>query len=265
MLTPQPVTPPKAPLEKNETALMKQGISLLAFNADGTLCATRDDSTPSTVWIWDLKSLKPRTILIQYAPVKALLWHPHDPSRLLVQANHDAPAVYLYTATPHLSASRSSSSSVSQSPPAILDLETHITTPRSANSASARWSLHWLAPSISKELKKPIFVFGHQQGHVIVWPEGKDQILRFEREDEEGESDDSLYDILTGRTPVPRIRDDVDMEEGIDDEEEHTGEGLDDTFREKRRGNGASSAGMSLDRRGSERGGLDDSGLDEMF
>jgi WD40 repeat protein len=269
MLTSQPVTPPKAPLEKNETALMKQGISLLAFNADGTLCATRDDSTPSTVWIWDLKSLKPRTILIQYAPVKALLWHPNDPSRLLIQGNHDAPAVYLYTASPYLSASRSSSSSTSQSPPAILDLDTHITSPRSANSASARWNVHWLSPSLSsaRELRKPIFVFGHQQGHVIVWPEGKDQILRFEREDEEGESDDSLYDILTGRTPVPRLREDIDMEEEIEDDEGHTGEGLDDTFREKRRGNGTSSAAMSLDQRGSERrgGGLDDSGLDEMF
>jgi hypothetical protein len=91
--------------------------------------------------------------------------------------------------------------------------------------------------------------------------------LRFEREDEEGESDDSLYDILTGRTPVPRLREDIDMEEEIEDDEGHTGEGLDDTFREKRRGNGTSSAAMSLDQRGSERrgGGLDDSGLDEMF
>jgi hypothetical protein len=175
--------------------------------------------------------------------------------------------VYLYTASPHFSASKSSSSSTPQPPPAILGLETHITSPRSTNSASARWNLHWLSPSISpsKGLKKPIFVFGHQQGYVIVWPEGKDQILRFEREDEEGESDDSLYDILTGRTPVPRLRDDIDMEEEIDGEEDFTGEGLDDTFREKRRTNGTSSAGISLDRRGSERGGLDDSGLDEMF
>ncbi|KAH9869901.1 hypothetical protein J1614_006822 [Plenodomus biglobosus] len=93
-LTPQPTTPPKAPLEKNETALMKQGISLLAFNADGTLCATREDASPSTVWIWDLQSLKPSIICIQHAPVKRLLWHPHSPSRLLIQTAQDAPTLF---------------------------------------------------------------------------------------------------------------------------------------------------------------------------
>jgi WD40 repeat protein len=249
-LTTQPATPPKAPLEKNETALMKQGISLLAFNADGTLCATRDDSTPSTVWIWDLRSLKPRTILIQYSPIKNLQWHPHDPSRLLIQTTHDAPAVYLYTAQ-HLSASTSSSSPSHHSPPAILNLGQHINKP--AGTLPARWTSSWLSTSADK---KRVFVLGHQQGYVIVWPEGKDQILRFEREGEE-ESDDSLYDILTGRTPVPRLREDMELDGNLDEEEE--GHGLDDTFREKR---AKVNTNNSVTR---EEAGLGESGLDEMF
>lgn len=257
MLTSQPATPPMAPLGKNESALMKQGISLLTFNADGTLCATREDSTPSTVWIWDLQSLKPRTILIQYAPIKSLRWHPHDPLRLLIQTNHDAPAIYIYTAT-HLSSSTSSSSR-SHQPPSILDLETHIPTSRPAGSSPARWTLSWLPTSADK---KPVFTLGHQQAYIVVWPEGKDQILRFEREDEGGESDDSLYDILTGRTPVPRIRENIRRaEEGEEEMEMEDGEGLDDTFREKRK-NGVGSSGGAGGMRG---GGLDDSGLDEMF
>jgi WD40 repeat protein len=233
-LTSQPATPPKAPLEKNETALMKQGISILAFNADATLCATRDDSTPSTAWIWDLRSLKPRTILIQYAPIKTLQWHPHDASRLLIQTTHDAPAVYIYNAYSFFG---STSSFKSQPPPTILNLAPHISKP-----AAARWTTSWLATAADK---KPVLTIGHQQGYVVVWPDGKDQILRFEHEDE-GVSEDSLYDILTGRTPVPRLRDADDMGEEAAEEDV-----LDDTFREKRVRESAK--------------GLDESGMDEMF
>lgn len=254
MLTAQPTTPPKAPLEKNETALMKQGISLMTFNNDGTLCATRDDSTPSTVWIWDLQSLKPRTILIQFAPIKSLQWHPKDPSRLLIQTTHDAPAVYVYAAQNHSrstsssTASSSSSASISQDPPAIMDLEAHI--PKPTGTLPARWTASWLFTPADK---KPVFTLGHQQGYILVWPEGKDQILRFEHSDAEGEEEDSLYDILTGRTPVPRIREDMNM----DMEEEDDGEAmLDDTFREKRGRANSEVRGRGL---------LDESGMDEMF
>jgi WD40 repeat protein len=253
MLTPQPATAPKAPLEKNETALMKQGISLLAFNRDGTLCATRDDSTPSTVWIWDLSSLQPRTILVQYAPVKTLQWHSHDPNRLLIQTTSDAPVVYLYTAHT-LSSSATSSSSTAQRqppPPEILDLAAHLTKP--ASPVPARWTTSWLATA---EDKKPVLWLGHQHGYVLAWPEGKDQILRFEHDDVD-ESDDSLYDILTGRTPVPQIQQNSHLDEELP--EDDTIEALDDTFREKR-GRGNSEATNS---RG--RGVLDESGMDEMF
>jgi WD40 repeat protein len=251
-LTPQPTTPPKAPLEKNETALMKQGISLLAFNADSTLCATRDDSTPSVVWIWDLTSLKPRTILVQYAPIKSLTWHPHDPNRLLIHTSHDHPVLYMYTAY-HLSTSQQRH----QDPPSILDLSEHISKP--ANTASSfRWSASWLSSSPDK---KPLFALAYQQAYVLVWPEGKDQILRFENEGSEV-SDDSLYDILTGRTPVPRGRDvDEEMEEG-----EGSTLQLEDTFREKQGGNGMESGSVSAGAWDDyEHGGLGESGLDEMF
>lgn len=265
-LTSQPTTPPKAALEKNETGLMKTGISILAFNNDGTLCATRDDSSPSTVWIWDLRSLRPRMILIQYAPVKSLSWHPNDPARLLIHTSHDSPTLYLYTSS-HLS--HSTSSSASAPPPSIIDISSHINRP--ANSIPTKWTVSWLCTPPDK---KPAFLFGHQQSSVLVWPDGKDQMLRFESEDD----DDSLYEILTGRKPVPQrpesregeevedvewsrmdeemqsmIADDMDMEQ-----EQQYGNSvskgsvgaLDDTFREKRV---------------TSRGNLDESGIDEMF
>ncbi|KAJ4410161.1 hypothetical protein N0V91_002170 [Didymella pomorum] len=256
-ITPQPVTPPKAPLEKNETSLMKQGISLLAFNSDGTLCATRDDSTPSTVWIWDLRSLRPRMILIQYAPVKTLQWHHDDPALLLIQTTHDSPTLYLYQAS-NLSASTSASTSASAPPPSILDLSSHITKPASA--LSTRWATSWLHIPADK---KPAFTLAHQTGYTYTWPFGKDVILRFDTPDGSEASDDSLYDILTGRTPVPRLPDsdgpDMDdsllAEQQLVTEDEGYRMSFEDTFRGKMREEG--------ERRGKIE--LDESGLDEMF
>ncbi|KAF1995624.1 WD40 repeat-like protein [Amniculicola lignicola CBS 123094] len=267
----QPVTPPKAVVEKSDSSIAKMGLSCMAFNKDGTLCATRDDSTPTTVWIWDLRSLRPRTILIQHAPVKALLWHPTNPDTLLIQCTHDIATLYMYT-TPSPSTSTSSSSSSSHGIPEILTLVEAITKP--AGSAAIKWTATWLP---TPEDKKPSFLFGHQQGYIVVWPEGKDQILRFENEDGE-ESDDSLYDILTGKTPVPRLQDsspradeegeqgDVDMGdsggfigvpvENADMYDGNTGS-FEDTFREKKRAIGTKAPrGKSV---------FDESGMSEMF
>lgn len=258
-ITPQPVTPPKAPLEKNETSLMKQGISILAFNSDGTLCATRDDSTPSTVWIWDLRSLRPRMILIQYAPVKTLQWHHDNPALLLIQTTNDSPTLYLYQAS-NLSASTSASTSASAPPPAILDLSSRITKPASA--LPTKWTTAWLHTPADK---KPVFTLAHQAGYILSWPYGKDAILRFDTPDGSDASDDSLYDILTGRTPVPRLSDSdgPDMDDSLLAEQQLVNEGegyrmsFEDTFRGQMREE------ATQRRRG--RSVLDESGLDEMF
>lgn len=265
-LTQQPATPPKAPVEKNDSGLFKQGISIMAFNEDGTLCATREDSMPTTVWVWDLTSLKPRTILIQHAPVKSLQWHPTNPSYLLIQTTHDAPTVYLCSPPAH--SNSTSSSAFAASPPTILDFAADIAKP--TGSAAAKWTVRWLDTA---EDKKPALVLGHQQGYILVWPEGKDQILRFEGQ-EGDESDDSLYDILTGRTPLPPLhghsggsgsggsgysaREDMEnMIEAVEGYEESTGS-FEDTFRERRKGIGGGTHGRG-------KSVFDESGLDEMF
>ncbi|KAF2715724.1 hypothetical protein K504DRAFT_457866 [Pleomassaria siparia CBS 279.74] len=268
-LTPQPTTPPKAPTEKSDATIIRQGISIVAFNSEGTMCATRDDSTPTTIWIWDLRSLKPRTVLIQHAAVKTFSWHPTDSSLLLIQAVQDAPTIYLYTTTSV--ASTSPSSIPGADAPAILDLSPKISKP--AGSLPPKWDARWLPTAMDK---KPALVFSHPQSYMLVYPEGKDTILRF---DDAGEdSDDSLYDILTGRTPIPRLREDLD--DGESDFEDDSGfqgvdadagdivgfEGdlpgystasFDDTFRERR-----NKVVNSKDRGESI---FDESGMDEMF
>ena len=276
MLTPQPATPPKAQVEKNDTGLMKTGISILAFNIEGTMCATRDDSAPTTVWIWDLRSLKPKTIIIQHAPVKSLIWHPANPALLLIQSIQDAPTVYLYTMRT-FSESLSWSlrnGEVASGPPAILDLREKIKKP--AGSLPPKYFTAWLPTPADK---KPALTFGHIQGYTIVWPEGKDQILRFENPDADGEdSDDSLYEILTGRKPIPQLRDSigpsgsddsgfqgVDVDGGGDGSMMQPGStgSFNDTFREKR--NKVLESAGETEEEGRGASVFDESGMDEMF
>jgi hypothetical protein len=307
-ITQQPVTPPKAALEKNETGLMKQGIGLLAFNNEGTMCATRDDSTPCTVWIWDLRILRPRAILVMHSLVKHLFWHPTDPSRLLIQTNIDEPTIYLYTSTSHHSPTSTSSSSLAnsrsttqQQAPAILSLTSQITKPAAA-SGPPKYTTTWLS---TPHNKKPALLVAHQQACLVLWPEGKDQILRFEHEDQDEESDDSLFEILTGKTNRFKSSAEMDVDgqrkvsggngmmmdiddDGVERDEGYydrgygnrgdeafggsvdtVGEGgLEDTFREK---HGRYDVGRGSEAEGEERqdsyetSGLGESGLSEMF
>lgn len=265
--TPQPAVPPKASVERNSSGLMKRGISILAFNKDGTLCATRDDSTPTTVWIWDLCSLQPRTILIMHSPIKSLQWHPTHPPHLLIETSHDSPTFYLHS-TQALAKSTSSASTPDPGPPTILSVSDSMARP--IGTTVPKWTAKWLRTEADKKIA---LIAGHQQGYVLVWPDGKDQILRFEGQ-EGDESDDSLYDILTGRTPVPPLRrtgrdvrgsdgsagsrDDDFVEEVVAQMEAVSGHdstvGLEDTFRE--RGGRGVGRGKSI---------FDESGLDEMF
>ncbi|CAI6336619.1 unnamed protein product [Periconia digitata] len=289
-LTPQPTTPPKPMLEKNETGIMKHGISILSFNKSGTFCATRDDSTPSTIWIWDLVSLKPATILIQHSPVKSLTWHPTDPFSLLIQTTHDSPTLYILSlslpfrthspATSTTTTTTTTTSTLTSQPSPIQPPTIHTLSPslpKPPSSLPAKWLSRWLAPPLppsqSMEIKKPALLLAHSTAYIIVWPHGKDQILRFEKEDGADDSDDSLYEILTGRKGggglLPLVDDDgddgeVDWEEAVgsggEDEEDEVdgGMGFEDTFRGKG-GAGAYAYG------GRGRSVLGESGLDEMF
>ncbi|KAF2010998.1 TolB, C-terminal domain-containing protein [Aaosphaeria arxii CBS 175.79] len=258
-LTQQPVEPPKAVTEKNDTGAMKQGISLLAFNMDGTICATRDDATPTTIWIWDLRSLRPSMILIQHSPVKSLQWHPTDPSLLLIQTTQDTPTLYLWRAPSLQSSTFGASTSSSRTPmePTIITLKDHIT--KCAGSVPARWDAKWLPTTPDK---KTSIVLGHQQGCILLWPDGKDQILRFESV-EGDDSDDSLYDILTGRTPIPPLHQSAREDDDMDDENGDSAENLEDTFRDKRLPVGSGGRGQEYEVE--QKSIFYESGMDEMF
>ncbi|KAK9463909.1 WD40-repeat-containing domain protein [Lipomyces oligophaga] len=63
------------------------GINLIKFNANGTLLATLYDLTPTTIWIWSLKSsrlVSPISILVHLRAIKAVEWHPTLPNLLAI-------------------------------------------------------------------------------------------------------------------------------------------------------------------------------------
>ncbi|KAK7525932.1 uncharacterized protein IWZ02DRAFT_488891 [Phyllosticta citriasiana] len=207
----QPIEAPVVPATASQP-LSKVGISVVIFNGDGTLVATRDDSMPTCVWIWDLARLAARTVLIQHAPVKSLSWHPNIPNLLLVQCAHDEPVVYLWEAA--------------ENRPRIVKT--------AFKKSNGKMEAGWLAGNVQR---KPALLFGDLHGFITLWPDGKDTILKFDRSESRpgtpgsaNGSDDSLYNILTGRTPMPALEDSTnyeDMEESGDSVE------LEDTFHGK--------------------------------
>jgi hypothetical protein len=93
----QPMCPPTVsslPTDANP----RVGISTIAFNnPDGTLIATRNDSMPTTVWIWSLKLLSPFAVIVQHSPIRSISWHPTIPNLLMIQCSNDQGAVYLWS------------------------------------------------------------------------------------------------------------------------------------------------------------------------
>ncbi|XP_040501605.1 WD repeat-containing protein WRAP73 isoform X2 [Ursus maritimus] len=57
----------------------KIGIGALAFSPDNYFLATRNDSVPNAVWIWDIQKLRLFVVLEQLSPVRFFQWDPQQP------------------------------------------------------------------------------------------------------------------------------------------------------------------------------------------
>ena len=97
---PQPASPPtSSSLGKSNNQL--HGVSVVAFNSDRTLVATKSDSVPTTVWIWSLSTATVIDVLIHHSPVKQIMWHPSQSDLLLLHCAIAEPAVHLWKTTWH--------------------------------------------------------------------------------------------------------------------------------------------------------------------
>lgn len=95
MMASQPTCPPA---QSTDASASNTGVSTIEYNIDGSLFATRDESTPSTVWIWSPKLPSAVVILIHHSPVKRVRWHPEIAGLLLIHCNIVDPVIHLWNA-----------------------------------------------------------------------------------------------------------------------------------------------------------------------
>ncbi|XP_062962062.1 WD repeat-containing protein WRAP73 [Cynocephalus volans] len=55
------------------------GVGMLAFSPDNYFLATKNDSVPNAVWVWDVQKLRLFVVLEQLSPVRSFQWDPQQP------------------------------------------------------------------------------------------------------------------------------------------------------------------------------------------
>ncbi len=212
----QPISPPTTPHPSSSESFKETGISLLTFSPSGSLLATRLDTLPTTAWIWDIHRSIPAAVLIHHAPIKYLSWHPSIADLLLIQCAHEEVVLYFWD----------SSSGV----PWLENVSTSMW-----KKDGGKLNVRWLPASSSES--KPALLIGCKTGFCVGWPRGRDVLIEPEvegngggAEDEESEESlDSVYRVLTGRSPF-KVSIEGDTEILVSDVLDETTRGVDDTF-----------------------------------
>ncbi|CAL1605847.1 unnamed protein product [Knipowitschia caucasica] len=70
-----------------ERANPKIGVSNLVFSSDSRYLATKNDSIPCVLWVWDLQSMTSVAVLEQTSPVRCFQWDPRQNRLALCTAN----------------------------------------------------------------------------------------------------------------------------------------------------------------------------------
>jgi WD40 repeat protein len=65
----------KVPTDKPNPPI---GVSICAWSPDSRYLATRNDSQPTVLWIWDMLTLTLSVVLIQLQPIKSVSWSPRS-------------------------------------------------------------------------------------------------------------------------------------------------------------------------------------------
>lgn len=137
---------------------------------------------------------------MQHAPVKCLLWHPHDPEVLLIQCEQTENLLYLWDAREDI--------------PRVLHIPADI---RFTGRAEAKW-----IPTSPDS--KYILQFGNATGTVVAFPYGTDSAAAprlqadnaraqqkggtfSSAEEVDDDEDDSLFEILSGRNAGGEVGD----------------------------------------------------------
>lgn len=204
----QPTTLPMVTSSPNDSQ-PRVGISTIAFNnPDGNLIATRNDSMPTTVWIWSLKLLRPYAVLVQLNPIKSISWHPTIPDLLMIQCTSDngtgepsaksQGVVYLWSAAwsqPRavtVPMDRLSGNTWARWILTAPPTSNTATTSSTASTSPQPWGHSGVdrrSRSPEKDVdKKPMLMFGDKDGYTVGWVDDEPV------PEEEGNGDSSVND-----------------------------------------------------------------------
>ena len=70
------------------------GIGTVAFSSDSRYVVSKNDSMPSTVWIWDIQKLKCAAVLMQESSIRCIAWDPVQPRLALSTGNSN---IYMWS------------------------------------------------------------------------------------------------------------------------------------------------------------------------
>jgi WD40 repeat protein len=201
-VVPQPFSPPTIS-SPTQNGVPKTGVAQIAFNSSGSMAATKDDSTPTAVWLWDLASLSAAAVLIHHSPVRQLSWHPSRPHLLLITCVTDDAVLHIWNNE--------------KKEPEATSLPLH--------RSESKFDIRWLGDESACETA--LLVTSSQKA-LVFWPEGKSQ-APIDSVEEGDESLDSVYEALVGRSAKrERIMDSTEML--VSDITEDFSDVLDDTF-----------------------------------
>lgn len=168
---PQPYSPPVI-TSTGQNGILKSGISILAFDSSRMRLATRDDATPTAVWIWDLSKLAAIAVLVHHSPVRNLSWHPTRSDMLLITCVQEEGTIHIWNAA--------------TSKPEVIQIPFQ----RSTGKIETRW--------IGGEADAAATILvGDNQSSILIWLEGR--IARSFNGIEE-DSLDSVYEALVGQS-----------------------------------------------------------------
>lgn len=83
---PRYIRPLKIPILRPDynTSPPKIGIGLCQFSADSTYLCTKNDNMPTTLWLWDIRSLKCSSIVLFRHNIRQIVWNPSHDAMLMV-------------------------------------------------------------------------------------------------------------------------------------------------------------------------------------
>lgn len=134
---------------------IKAGTALMAIDTTGTLIASKMESMPTTIFIWDIASKLLRAVLIQHAPVAKLTWHPSINELLLIRCESDDTKGVAYIWEPTFGT------------PRIVDFSAQLPEGRTLGRTVIRWLPTPSSSDIEEEGQVPALFFADTQDTIL--------------------------------------------------------------------------------------------------